>query len=340
VRRALRVPVGVTLGTGTGIVTAALSAALLAACGQGENAPSGLGEPLRVRNGQFRQEPLPRGTTPATPDGGAPDGGAPEGVAVTAIDSQNNIIYQGQQGKRIAGHATLGAPAVAVAFEGMGTGYWTVPVDVADPQLPGQATWDVLCDFSPDLLPGLHALRFLAIDANGRPGGDQRLKVCVPSPTEGLRACDPKKKLPGAVVELTWDAPVDLDLRLETPEGKIVGGKSPTTAAQSADGGVAFDPATDGVLDRDSNANCDIDGAQREEISWASYPRKGTYRLRVNLYSSCGLPAVRFKLRVLVARGEDDAREQVEKLSIAGELIELNEDAINQTGLFVSDFIF
>lgn len=297
----------------------------------GESDERALDEPIRVRGGQFRAGYFPVATALAPGD---------EGTAVTGVDSQNNIIYPGQRNKKLAGRATERTQAVALGFEGLGTGFWTVPTDVADPQTPGQLTWSAPSDFAADLIPGLHSLRFVGIDERGEPGGEQRLRVCVPSPTEGLHACDVSKALPAALVVLRWDAPVDLDLRLETPSGKIVTSKTPSTSVKGNESAVQVDPSRDGVLDRDSNALCQIDGVQREEVAWQSYPQRGTYRLRAGLTQACGQTSVRFLMQVLAAEGEGEQRRLVEKFSGGGVLLAIDEDQGKASGLFVSDFIF
>ena len=52
---------------------------------------------------------------------------------------------------------------------------------------------------------------------------------------------------PAAVLSLSWDAPVDLDLQVVTPSGVVISPKKPATGAGGTTKG-------DGALDRDSDA--------------------------------------------------------------------------------------
>lgn len=332
----------------------ASSLCAFAGCDGTENVNEGLEEPIRVRSATFRHGALPgspprvadAGTgTPApepapTMDGGVPDAAPPDGLRVTSIDALNSIIYPGESGKKLAGQATGNTAAVGVRFPDMGTGYWSFQVDVPDPQAPGQVTWDALCDFGRDLTPGIHQLRFVSFDANGAPGEQKDLKVCIPSLTNKLHPCSPKAAVPAAMIELVWDRNVDLDLRVTTPSGKVIGPKRPSTAKPDEDGGVTVDPKKDGVLDRDANGGCVIDAINREEIAWPEYPERGTYRIRVNLFDACGQPNARFTVAAYVAAGEGETRELVEKVRRAGLVTELDVDADGQTGLFVTDFLY
>ncbi len=76
-------------------------------------------------------------------------------------------------------------------------------------------------------------------------------------------------------VSLNWMHPVDMDLHLQTPEGEDIfwAGRTGTNG---------------GFLDLDSNAACNIDGIQNENIRWLrNAPTPGDYILRVDLWSAC-----------------------------------------------------
>lgn len=76
-------------------------------------------------------------------------------------------------------------------------------------------------------------------------------------------------------VSLNWDAPVDLDLHLETPEGEDIYYGNTTTEMG-------------GMLDLDSNAGCSLDRVDNENISWGDdTPPSGEYIVRVDLWSAC-----------------------------------------------------
>ena len=77
-------------------------------------------------------------------------------------------------------------------------------------------------------------------------------------------------------VSLNWDAPVDLDLHLETPNGEdIYYGNDVGTSG--------------GTLDLDSNAGCSLDRVDNENITWDAddAPASGPYTVRVDLWSAC-----------------------------------------------------
>ena len=80
-------------------------------------------------------------------------------------------------------------------------------------------------------------------------------------------------------VSLNWDAPVDLDLHLETPEEDIYYGN------RSGE--------TGGMLDLDSNAGCGLDRIDNENITWPddTTPSSGRYTVRVDYWSACGVSA-------------------------------------------------
>ena len=75
---------------------------------------------------------------------------------------------------------------------------------------------------------------------------------------------------------LQWDTFNDVDLYLEEPSGELI-----YFLSRRSNSG--------GVLDRDSNAACNIDGINRETISYpAGAPPGGIYVFMVDLWSPCG----------------------------------------------------
>lgn len=76
-------------------------------------------------------------------------------------------------------------------------------------------------------------------------------------------------------VSLNWDAPVDLDLHLETPDGEDI--YYGNTTGENG-----------GMLDLDSNAGCSLDRVDNENITWGEdTPPSGQYIVRVDLWSAC-----------------------------------------------------
>lgn len=202
--------------------TLAITALCVAGC-SGDPQRVGVTEPFTVRNGAFKEGALP-GAPPS-------DAGAVE-PAITALESAGALVSTAQAGKVYLGRATAQTWSVGVRLDDAGTGWWSVPVGGADPSFGGELTWQFTADFGGDITPGLHRLRFVAIDGAGHAGSQRDLRVCVLPPVpDNLHACDPTIAPPAAVVSLSWDTDADLDLIVVTPDGKVVDARHPTTAA-------------------------------------------------------------------------------------------------------------
>ena len=87
-------------------------------------------------------------------------------------------------------------------------------------------------------------------------------------------------------VSLSWDVNSDVDLHVIDPNGEEIYWNNRSTTSG-------------GILDLDSNANCTIDGIRNENITWqeGSAP-SGVYTVRVNYWSSCGVPATNYVVSV------------------------------------------
>jgi hypothetical protein len=321
------------------VMLLAVTTAAAACTGSQVAGNAGVGEPLVVESGQFFA-----GTLPGSPPLGSSDEGGtapPRGAQVIDVNAANRVIRPGEMGMTISGHTTTDAQTVAVRFAGLGSGYWVVPVGGPDPTDNGLLTWSVTADFARDLPAGTQSLLFAAIDGKGASGVQQELPVCVDTPVpDNLNACDPTRAPPAAVLSLAWDTPVDLDLVVQTPAGAVVGGKNATTAAPAADGGANVPGAGAGVLDRDSNRDCAIDGIQREDVVWQSSPPSGVYQVWADLYSACGQASVRFTVSLWLAEAQPDGTQRLVEHPFAdGELLAQQANAGSSPGLFVGDFI-
>ncbi|APR79519.1 Hypothetical protein A7982_04866 [Minicystis rosea] len=274
----------------------ATAVALLSGCEEGYTASRGLYEPFQVQNGQFFSGDLPEGD---------------KGPQITLLNSQNNLLFAGQGGKKISGNAQKGAMAVAARFTDMGSGYWSVPVGAADPATMGELTWDMSCNFSSAIPEGTHTLRFVVSDAEGNWGAPKDLDLTVQSSA-------PKGKV---VISLRWDSPADLDLHLVNPDGSEIDPKHPN--AKPIDGGTysddpyVFPPGT-GVLNRDSNGSCTQDGLREEDIVFADAPLPGVYLMRVDMFAACSAPAANFVVTV--------REDGVVKQTIKGRLLDIDAD--------------
>jgi hypothetical protein len=315
----------------------ALGALLLAlACtGQQVSTNPGLGEPVRVESGQF----VP-GTLPGTPE--APDASVDGGVTpqVTDVNVANTAVEPGELGLALSGHASPDAQTIGLRFADLGTGYWVVPVGAPDPTDEGLLTWQVSADFGRDVPPGFHDLVFAAIGADGSSGTQSDLPVCVDTPVpDNLNACVPKRAPPAAVLSLSWDSPVDLDLIVQDPTGVVVGGK--VGSAEPADGGAAADESN-GVLDRDSNRDCVVDDVDREDVVWQSSPATGEYQVWVDLFAACGQPAASFSVSVWLAETQPDGTQRLVQQTpplATGVLTADQATGGAGRGLFVGDFV-
>lgn len=129
------------------------------------------------------------------------------------------------------------------------------------------------------------------------------------------------------------DAPVDLDLRLETPSGVIVGTRNINSFVRPVDGPPPMDAwKQGGWLQFDSNRNCRLDLRNVEDIVWlAADPPPGVYRVYAQLYSGCGAASANLVASVQL-HGEEidrvgatvyefDAREHPEPGEVPGLLL-------------------
>jgi hypothetical protein len=81
-------------------------------------------------------------------------------------------------------------------------------------------------------------------------------------------------------VSVSWDTESDVDLHVLDPDGDEV------FYEQTA-------VASGGELDLDSNASCDIDHVNNENITWTVAPR-GKYIVRLDYYDACGVAATKY----------------------------------------------
>jgi biopolymer transport protein ExbB/biopolymer transport protein TolQ len=296
-----------------------LGALVAPACLSSFGDASGASELFRVRGATFRAGALPG----LAPSSSAPTpAGAP---SITDLELVNGVVRPGQVEKRIAGRTSKEGASVALAFPDAATGYWVVPVDAPDPSTDGELSWAASFDLDLGAPPGLHPLRVVAPDGAGNAGAQGEFQLCVASPIpDNLNACDPKLRPPSAVISLGWDVPSDLDLRVVTPSGQILGAKTPSGGAAASG---APDPSA-GVLDRDSNAAC-APGPRRENVVFQGAPAAGTYLVYVSLFDACGQPATRWNVTLRMSQagasaGSAGTYRQVEVLrregiSLAGE---------------------
>lgn len=313
-------------------------ALLLLGC-SGEETTAGFDQPLRVKDAQFRAGELP-GLPALTADD------INSGVTATppSIESVNlgiNVLAEDEPSRTIQGDASADSTAIAVRFPDAGTGYWLVPTGRIDPITTSVVSWSLSASFG-RLSPGLHKLQFAAIDANGSSGTQGEKDVCITSslPDNG-NACDPTTSPPNLVIALTWDAPVDLDLRVITPSGKVVDSKRPTTADADEDGRLDHRAEGTGLIDHDGLAHCQAVGRRSENLVFQTAPTPGTYLIYANLYDACGQPGVHFdvSLHVAAPADEDGTFTQKQTFHQAGQLEAVHANGGAKLGMFLTSFV-
>jgi hypothetical protein len=270
---------------------------------------SGAGEPLRVTDAaaSFHEGRLPVDDARETP-------------AIVYATGVGSLLTLGQGNVPYNGLATTDAFSVGLALDGVGSGHWVVPVDGPDVTQEGQLLFDFALEVTPDVPYGLQSLDFVAIDGRGEGGPRYRTTLCLlPEVAAGsFWACDPAVTPQSAVIWLTWDTEVDLDLVVVTPDGKVVQSKTPSTAIATGpiEATVVADPST-GTLTRDSNADCDIDGIHLESLVFPGEPPPGEYQVFARLHQACGQPAVHWRAEVLRRVEGEGGTQDVETTPVA-----------------------
>jgi len=302
---------------------------------------SGAAEGFRVRGAEFIEGPLPGEPTTDMPS--AEPGDAEPFLRVTSFETASLDVMQGQGGKGFRGRVSQDAAAVGVALAGVGSGYWVLPVGVADFSTdPPELTWNVSVDFDRTIKVGKHKLLVVAIDEQGNAGQQFGLDVCVAGLVPDNRsACYPDKAPPRAVIALTWDVNADLDLQVVDPDGRVIDAKHPNTLDLNEMGKL---PPESGSIDRDSVAACVGDGLRSENLIWNTDAPQGAYQIYVNMFDACKQPAVRFRVAVYAAPNPDDPDDttsfRTPRMRKSGELLDLAANPAADRGLFVAEYEF
>ncbi len=219
-----------------------------------ESTTAGIGEPIQARYGngrkaQFLSGDLP-GSRPLTDQ--EISSGVQPNTPTASLSVSLGAVHEAETGFVASGSTSTEAVAIGIRFMDLGTGYWVLPVTGLDPTKPGTYNWNATLDFGGNIEPGDHPLAAVAIDAAGHGGSQFTTELCVISDIpDNLSACSSSAKPPFSVLSLNWDTPVDLDLRVITPQGKVVDPKHPSTAP-AVHG--QFDPTAPGtgVFDTDA----------------------------------------------------------------------------------------
>jgi hypothetical protein len=226
-------------------------------------------------------------------------------------------VFMGQDARSLGGRVGEDAYAIGVRFATLGSGWWTHEVGDLAALYPGERDFSLAYDIGGGIPPGLHALRVASIDGDGRRGPAVDLDLCVLADpvVGGLNPCDPSIPPPAVVIGVAWNRDVDLDLLVDTPAGKRVSWKAPTTAMPQD--GVVPDDALDepgvGKLDRDSNAECIADGRNAEALVFEDPPLAGTWSVYVDLFDACGESDVTYTVSIYRRRMRSDGTTRLEE---------------------------
>jgi hypothetical protein len=296
------------------------------ACSEGEAGIPSLDEPLQVAKGQFIPGSLPRATTtPTAPS----DGGVGHLVVTQAFVPNIPAFVPGSSQVLVSGRASSDAVAVGVRFADIGTGYWVVPMGVADQGFPGENDFGMTLSLNADDPAGKHDLLFVALDGAGNVGAQLATPLCIDTKIpDNQHACIPNAPLPFAVFSLAWDTNFDLDLHVIGPDGADLNAKSQPVLG-GADAAPAAPPKSAPRFDRDSLGGCVADGFRQEDLYWPpssmpgtpSVPEHGTYLVYVNPFAACGQPAVRFTFTLYTLKGTCPDCQLVAHPSVSGELL-------------------
>ena len=244
------------------------------ACQWSSDSSSGLTSLLRVQGGQAMRGSI---------------AGPADSIAATATPfPRERTIFPGESSKSLNGVVRPDVNVVALGVAG-DDAYWLVPALTADPTDPHSFKFTTSFSISPALAtsPLLQPnpdgtatlpLSLRAVDSAGNFG----------SATVQPLIMDPQGVAGTLVVSLDWDAPVDLDLHLQVPADNAAGFVIVWAGARSSDPHPNWDGGPDGVLDFDSNENCQIDGRDRENVVWTGQAPAGRYVVRVDAFSLCG----------------------------------------------------
>jgi hypothetical protein len=211
------------------------------------------------------------------------------GPAVTQVLRPQPLVERGEAGVILEGRLGPGGVALHLQAEG-DPDHWHLAPKGFDFVVNDELQWTAELEFSHAIQEDEITVFLQAADEQGRLGP-------VEETTFTLEPELPPSKL---LVSLGWDAPVDLDLHVELPDGTVVGSKN----LNSYDAPLSPIPGSEewklgGWLDYDSNKGCVLDLRNQENVLWIEGdPPPGHYKVYANLYSACDAHAVNFEALV------------------------------------------
>jgi hypothetical protein len=224
---------------------------------------------------------------------------------------------------------------------GEGSGWWSKAVLGRDPFIEGQLVYSFDLDFG-EIEPGRHTLRFVAVDEEGNGGPQVDLQICVRSLVPDNRnSCDATLAPPATVVSLRFSTEANVDLALAGPNGEIVDARRPTGAGSGPI--TAEDLANPEFprFGRNALANCVSDGFLREDVVFQEDPSEGSWDVFVNLFDSCGQPAVTYVVEIYHRVDHDDGTYSLELADeYSGQLLDLHANGGTELGTYLTTLTF
>jgi hypothetical protein len=250
----------------------------------------GLDQQVSVQGGQLvKGRPVDPGCDPATSTDCGP--------AVTEVRRNQTEVNRGDGTVGVQGRIGPGATALHVWAEG-DPNHWVVLPSSFDFTVPNELTYSIQLGFSFAIQPSTLNVHLQAADEKGRlgPASVAEYTILPDVPPAAL------------LVSLGWDAPADMDLYVELPNGTIVGPKNINSTKPSS---IPGDPSYmyGGYVDLDSNQQCLIDALNRENFVWLDHvgdpnnvpPPSGRYKVYANLFAPCGASSVNFEATATLA---------------------------------------
>jgi hypothetical protein len=205
------------------------------------------------------------GVTASVRSGALPTGTGPS----VTVPSSLSIINGGTSALSLT--STTAYTRVAIGVDGQNDYYeLTVPT--------GTTSLQVLVTLAQDLTESTLPLAIAVGDASSNYGAPRRVSAALTRVGSG-----------DVQIALSWDTPSDVDLHVIDPSNEEIYYDDETSTSG-------------GSLDLDSNAGCTIDNKNNENITWPTgRSPSGTYKVLVDYWSSCGVPATNYVVTVTVA---------------------------------------
>jgi len=296
-----------------------LSLLLASACSSTDD-PIALGEPVVVRQADFKEGALP----------GAEPGAPAAEPAITSYALGFGVLRPGTLNAQVSGRVQKSAYSVGLRLRDQGSGYWVRPVGSEDPLFPGELSWQLGLDAASEIEPGQHTLEVVAFDAQGKAGTKTALPVCVASELpDNLNVCDPKKAPPIALAALRWNADSDLDLTVVAPDG-VTYGRSKRSLVSGT--------RVLARLDGDGVSGCLADGRRLETFAWNEPSISGKWAIYANLFDACTKPSVSYELTIYFRQQNPDGTYRLDPVkTVHGQFVRAQANGGAGNSLFLSE---